>query len=59
MTAPFDRAAAERRLGSAAVQAIREQVAAAPPMSAETRMHVQAAFASVNTTPAETLPAAA
>lgn len=35
MTARFDRAAAERRLGSAAVKAIREVVDAAPPLTAE------------------------
>ncbi|MFD9369611.1 hypothetical protein ACFWA6_18230 [Streptomyces sp. NPDC060020] len=46
MTAPFDRAAAERCLGPAAVQAIRDLAAAAPPMRAETRMQLRAVFAS-------------
>ncbi|MFF3622373.1 hypothetical protein [Streptomyces sp. NPDC002467] len=44
--APFDRAAARRRLGPDAVAAIEAVVAAAPPLTAEARMQLQAVFAS-------------
>ncbi|MET9465846.1 hypothetical protein ABZY44_13765 [Streptomyces sp. NPDC006544] len=46
MTAPFNRAAAEQRLGPAAVQAIRDLVAAAPPLRVELRMQIQDVFRS-------------
>ncbi|AZM91477.1 hypothetical protein [Streptomyces sp. W1SF4] len=47
MTAtPFSRADAERRLGPAAVAAVRALVDAAPPLRGETRMQLQAVFAS-------------
>lgn len=45
MTA-FDRAAARRRLGPAAVAAIEAAVAAAPPLRGEARMQIAAVFAS-------------
>ncbi|MBT2449435.1 hypothetical protein J7F03_20555 [Streptomyces sp. ISL-43] len=44
MTAPFNRAAAEQRLGPLAVQSIRELVDAAPPLRMELRMQLQAVF---------------
>jgi len=45
MTRPvFDRAAAERRLGSAAVKAIREVVDAAPPLTPEQGIALRALF---------------
>lgn len=45
MTA-FNREAARRRLGPAAVTAVETAVAAAPPLSAETRMQLAAVFGS-------------
>lgn len=60
MTAAFSRAAAEHRLGPAAVQAIRELVAAAPPLSPDTRAQIQAAFDTARpTTSSADLPLAA
>ncbi|MFE9845838.1 hypothetical protein [Streptomyces goshikiensis] len=63
MTAPaFSRAAAEQRLGPAAVQSIRELAAAAPPLRAEVRMQLRDVFASARTVaapPARRRPAAA
>ncbi|MCX4540455.1 hypothetical protein [Streptomyces sp. NBC_01565] len=58
MTA-FDRAAAERRLGPAAVAAVRALVDAAPPLSGETRMQIQAVFASAPKQAAAAQPLAA
>lgn len=59
-TQPFDRAAAERRLGPAAVVAIRRNAAAAPPLRPEQREQVRAVFASARTTVGtNTAPAAA
>ncbi|MFD4738671.1 hypothetical protein ACWCYZ_16890 [Streptomyces virginiae] len=54
MTAPFSRAQAAQRLGPEAAQAIRELAAAAPPLSTEMRMQIQAVFASAS--PATTRP---
>ncbi|MFE4679177.1 hypothetical protein [Streptomyces sp. NPDC056723] len=42
----FSRAAAERRLGPAAVEAIRRQTAAAPPLRPEQREQLRAVFVS-------------
>lgn len=42
---PFDRAAAVRRLGPAAVATARRIVDAAPPLSIEQREQIRAAFA--------------
>ncbi|MEU0372389.1 hypothetical protein ABZ070_19385 [Streptomyces sp. NPDC006283] len=45
MTSPvFDRATAERRLGPAAVKAIRECAAAAPPLTPEQGIALRALF---------------
>ncbi|MCY0921875.1 MULTISPECIES: hypothetical protein [unclassified Streptomyces] len=50
MTAPFSRAAARNRLGPTAVEAIRDLVAAAPPLTAEQRQQIQAVFESARPT---------
>ncbi|WP_168714031.1 hypothetical protein [Streptomyces sp. A1136] len=55
----FNRAEAEQRLGPAAVQAIRELAAAAPPLTNEQRAHIQAVFDTARTPAAAALPAAA
>lgn len=44
MTAPFNRAAAEKRLGPVAVLAVRAVVAEAPPLSSEIRMRIKDIF---------------
>ncbi|MFH8717290.1 hypothetical protein [Streptomyces zaomyceticus] len=44
--APFSRAAAEKRLGPAAVEAIHKVVDAAPPLRPEQREQLRAIFAS-------------
>lgn len=49
MTAEFSRAAAERRLGPAALDAIRKQVDTAPPLRTELREQLRAVFASATT----------
>ena len=56
---PFSRAAAERRLGPAAVAAIARLVEAAPPLRAEQRMQLQAVFNSARPAPAQAPPRAA
>ncbi|MFD1832447.1 hypothetical protein ACFSJS_22770 [Streptomyces desertarenae] len=45
MAGQFDREAAMRRLGPAAVEAARREVAAAPPLSPEIRARLRALFA--------------
>lgn len=47
MNRPFSREAAAHRLGPAAVAAVKALVDAAPQLSGETRMQLQAVFASV------------
>jgi hypothetical protein len=59
VTAPFDRAAARRRLGPAAVAAIEAVVASAPPLRAEARMQLAAVFASAPKTAPASPPLAA
>ena len=52
MTAPtgFSRAEAERRLGPAVVETVRQQVDAAPPLRPEMREQLRALFASTRPT---------
>lgn len=45
MSAPFDMAAARKRLGPQAVAAIERAVAEAPPLRPETREQIRAVFA--------------
>lgn len=61
MSAPFSIAAARARLGSAAVDAIRASVDAAPPLRAEQREQLRAVFATARprTTPVVPAPRAA
>lgn len=61
MSAPqeFSRAEAERRLGPAAVEAVRRLVEAAPPLRPEAREQLRAVFASARTARPASAPKAA
>jgi hypothetical protein len=49
-TPPFDRAAAQRRIGPAGIEAVRRLVEEAPPLRAEQREQIRAVFTSTRTT---------
>lgn len=54
----FSRAEAERRLGPAVMEAVRQQVAAAPPLRPELRERLRAVFASARAMRKPEAPAA-
>ncbi|MFJ3097410.1 hypothetical protein [Streptomyces hydrogenans] len=57
MNAPFDMAAARKRLGPQAVAALQRAVAEAPPLRPETREQIRAVFATARPVQAFTPPA--